>query len=272
MGNHVDFGDRGYDVRRGQWWSRDRLASTYPSHTPYCFVGNMPTIAIDPDGKKIYFINPNSTMLAAKNILIQTKSGREIWEKYNKSKTDDIYIKAGLSSKNVAVTLYNISNTTIVNNKSIINFKNDPYYIEFNTFNGLDISKSGGKTVSLVVLNTNSETGFFSDNCMAQNHHSRFSGGEQFNDYDNAESIYHEIKAHIDLSHTKDQHYAYGSITSGIMRKDVIHRNGSPAQKFKNELIDLYNNLTGKDELKHDDSDKGTHKKENDNPNIGGKK
>ena len=232
----------------------------------------MPTIAIDPDGKRIYFINPNTTMAAAKNILIQTKSGKEIWDKYNNSKTDDIYIKAGLSSRYVAVTMYNVSNTNVVNNKGIIHFKNTPDNIEFNTFNGLDISKSAGKTVSLVVLNTNSETGFFSDNCMAQNYHSRFSGGEQFNDYDNAESIFHEIKAHIDLSNSKNQHDDYGSTTSGVMRLDVLKRINSPAAKFKSELIELYNKLQGVDDLKHDDRDKGERKKENDDPHLGGKK
>lgn len=39
-----------------RWLSVDPLASKYPSHTPYNFVGNMPINAIDPDGKEIYIL------------------------------------------------------------------------------------------------------------------------------------------------------------------------------------------------------------------------
>lgn len=39
-----------------RWLSTDPLAKKYPSHSPYNFVGNMPIIAIDPDGRKIYIV------------------------------------------------------------------------------------------------------------------------------------------------------------------------------------------------------------------------
>jgi hypothetical protein len=39
-----------------RWLSTDPHASNYPSMSPYNFVGNMPTRAIDPDGKDIYIL------------------------------------------------------------------------------------------------------------------------------------------------------------------------------------------------------------------------
>jgi len=56
-GNSYDFGARLYDARIGRWLSMDPLSSKYPDHSPYTFVGNMVLIAIDPDGKKIQFVN-----------------------------------------------------------------------------------------------------------------------------------------------------------------------------------------------------------------------
>jgi RHS repeat-associated protein len=55
-GNSYDFGARIYDNRLGRWMSLDPAASEYPSLSDYCFVGNMPLIATDPDGKRIYFV------------------------------------------------------------------------------------------------------------------------------------------------------------------------------------------------------------------------
>lgn len=40
-----------------KWWSVDPLAADYPSLSPYVFVANNPINAIDPDGRKILFVN-----------------------------------------------------------------------------------------------------------------------------------------------------------------------------------------------------------------------
>ncbi len=53
-GNHLAFGDYGYDPRIGRWLSLDPLQSEYPSLSPYNFVGNNPILNKDLDGKKIY--------------------------------------------------------------------------------------------------------------------------------------------------------------------------------------------------------------------------
>ncbi len=56
-GNSYDFGDRQYDPRLGRWLSLDPLKSMYPSMTPYCYAGNTPIAAKDPDGNLIIFVN-----------------------------------------------------------------------------------------------------------------------------------------------------------------------------------------------------------------------
>ncbi|MDP2176236.1 MAG: RHS repeat-associated core domain-containing protein [Bacteroidota bacterium] len=55
-GNAYDFGARIYDSRLGRWLSLDPMAIKYPEMSPFIFVGNMPIIAIDPDGKIIKII------------------------------------------------------------------------------------------------------------------------------------------------------------------------------------------------------------------------
>ncbi|MEN9611344.1 MAG: hypothetical protein RLZZ628_2158 [Bacteroidota bacterium] len=39
-----------------RWLSPDPLALEYSSHSPYVYVLNRPTVAIDPDGKRVYFV------------------------------------------------------------------------------------------------------------------------------------------------------------------------------------------------------------------------
>jgi len=51
VGNSLDFGARIYDSRLGRWLSLDPLAKKYPSMSPYCFVGNTPTVFKDYDGR-----------------------------------------------------------------------------------------------------------------------------------------------------------------------------------------------------------------------------
>jgi RHS repeat-associated protein len=54
-GNHINFTYRGYDIRRGQFWSIDPLARKYPNNSPYTFVCNNPIMNIEEDGR--YFIS-----------------------------------------------------------------------------------------------------------------------------------------------------------------------------------------------------------------------
>jgi hypothetical protein len=51
-GNHLVFGDYGYDTRLGRRWNRDPMTVKYPYESPYIVFGDNPIIFIDPDGKE----------------------------------------------------------------------------------------------------------------------------------------------------------------------------------------------------------------------------
>jgi RHS repeat-associated protein len=55
-GNSYDYGARIYDPRLGRWMSTDPAQQEYPFASPYNFVLNTPIQAIDPDGKRVYFV------------------------------------------------------------------------------------------------------------------------------------------------------------------------------------------------------------------------
>ncbi|WP_221405140.1 RHS repeat domain-containing protein [Apibacter adventoris] len=50
------YGARYYNPRESVWLSTDPLAEKYPNVSPYAYVSNNPVNAIDPDGKRIYFV------------------------------------------------------------------------------------------------------------------------------------------------------------------------------------------------------------------------
>ena len=55
-GNHLSFGDYGYDTRLGKRWKIDPMASKMPAWTPYSFAFNNPIVYIDPEGLYPIFI------------------------------------------------------------------------------------------------------------------------------------------------------------------------------------------------------------------------
>ncbi len=55
--NWYDYGARWYMPDIGRWGQVDPLAERYSIMTPYCYVGNMPLTAVDPEGKRIIFVN-----------------------------------------------------------------------------------------------------------------------------------------------------------------------------------------------------------------------
>ncbi|MFN0187704.1 MAG: RHS repeat-associated core domain-containing protein [Bacteroidia bacterium] len=90
-GNSLDFGGRIYDSRLGKWLSLDPLHSKYASYSPYNFVLNMPIIAIDPSGEKVFFV-------------INTGGVRS---EYAETRKNEIEHSKGFNSKvDIVVTLY----------------------------------------------------------------------------------------------------------------------------------------------------------------------
>jgi hypothetical protein len=50
VGNHISFGDYGYDPRTGKRWSRDKMAHKMPGLSPYSAFANNPILMFDADG------------------------------------------------------------------------------------------------------------------------------------------------------------------------------------------------------------------------------
>ncbi|GAO27832.1 hypothetical protein JCM15548_14687 [Geofilum rubicundum JCM 15548] len=81
-----DYGARMYDPALGRFHTVDPLAFKYSALSPYCYVGNRPTVAIDPDGREIVIVGPNKAQtyndLA---IIYATPMGRQMIEALHNS-------------------------------------------------------------------------------------------------------------------------------------------------------------------------------------------
>ncbi|KAA6302580.1 MAG: hypothetical protein EZS26_001087 [Candidatus Ordinivivax streblomastigis] len=55
--NWYDYGARFYDPLASRWLTPDPLAEKYYAISPYAYCGNNPVNRIDPDGKKVIFVN-----------------------------------------------------------------------------------------------------------------------------------------------------------------------------------------------------------------------
>lgn len=113
-------------------------------------------------------------------------------------------------------------------------------YSNSSEFNNLDISQSGDKNVHLISLNEN----FFKESSSDSRYSAAIEDGEGngikigYNNYDLAESIYHEIDSHIE-NKTGDQdkdHKIYGSADFKLVSKRDA---GSNAEKIVNQLVQV---------------------------------
>ncbi len=234
-GAYDDFGARMYDSRLGRFLRTDPVHSGFSFETPYAFAGNTPIWAIDKDGEKIYFINEDGAVLdlsvvenidkidnlsfkEAYTLLKKTDAGNTILSMYEKSNTHDIYINANdflEKDDAVATTIFNVG-PSVVNKSGEFEYSRTPKHFsmeasiedakrranEFNAqhkgFQGKDASKSKG-AISQVSLNKSSFNGT----------------GDK---YELAETIYHEIWAHVNVGglNADEAHELYGKTYYGF--------------------------------------------------------
>jgi RHS repeat-associated protein len=248
--NSYDFGARIYDGRLGRWLSTDPLAAKYTSYSPYNYCINSPLSIIDYDGRDIIIVTTSGNFVLAKETLLKTPSGKQLWQKYAKSKKHDIYITIGAAPSGAnGSTFYGFQyekfGTYIENGK--ITIKSPTASKAFNSMNGVDVSKSKGRHISVVLL---SEENFNEMNVNSLKENADLATDRTFfsNEikYSLAEIIFHEIKAHIDLhspnakNPAQADHTAYGKEYSRVFDKTYLPAKGTPAETIMNELKKVF--------------------------------
>jgi hypothetical protein len=152
----------------------------------------MPINAIDIHGEDIYIITGNKAVKVAIETLRKTDVGRKLLEKYENSKTNDVYISAQKFKTHGAdgYTIADAEKGQAIDKNGKINLKASSKLdqrrgIDFSNFDGVDVSKSKkeGKKISLISLNT--ETFSETKNSVADKKY-------------NAEVILDEVGAHVD--------------------------------------------------------------------------
>ncbi len=76
----INYGARYYDAQLTRWLSSDPLASKYMQVSSFVYVKNNPINALDPDGRRIIFVNGHyQDNWIGRNILGSDKPGRDYW-------------------------------------------------------------------------------------------------------------------------------------------------------------------------------------------------
>jgi|GEM_PF-2542675 len=128
-GNSYDFGARMLDPRLGRWLTIDPLAVKYPNISPYTFVANMPTIAIDPNGEEIIIgVVQNKEGMILINITFSGKLVNESsWPILSQEKLAGYLFRAKQSSEQV----FNVSGEYIELIDDNGNKVSGPYQVSF---------------------------------------------------------------------------------------------------------------------------------------------
>lgn len=205
-----DYGWRMYDQQVGRFFTHDAYAEKYDYLTPYHYTANNPVNFIDVAGDSI-FIHWNSKnalqVWGAIGNLLKTEDGKKLWNEYAGSTENDIYIglndfknknDEGNSSDAVAATLKNVK---VTDGKIDLSNVSQEGKDNASSFNGHDVSRSKGRTVSIITLNNK----YWSDN-------SKLDKSEL------SEALYHEMFAHIKSMKTTgyEQHKEYGNFYTGL--------------------------------------------------------
>ena len=97
-GNSYDMGARMYNSRIGRTPSIDPHAKSYPSLSPYAYVGNMPTWAIDPDGRDIIIISAPSNVAGLGHAAVLIGNDKDGYRLYSDNGTDGKIGSSGAAS------------------------------------------------------------------------------------------------------------------------------------------------------------------------------
>ena len=143
-------GARFYDSDVARFLSLDPAAKEYPSLSPYNYVGGMPTIAIDPDGRKIKFSSDLSRSerreIKSNMRLLNQGSGtfKQIYKDLKRSSETFTFQKVGADQHNYDSKTNSINVNAFSNNSG---FKQEIVFAHelghaWRDMNGLDISES----------------------------------------------------------------------------------------------------------------------------------
>ncbi|MDC8005428.1 hypothetical protein POV27_15295 [Aureisphaera galaxeae] len=101
-GSSYDFGARIYNPHLGRWISVDPLLEKYKGLSPFNFVGNMPIIAIDPDGERIKIIFSDKSYTRTVKNIIQRKLGDRKKTAIRVNKANEVEFKSNSGAKKAA--------------------------------------------------------------------------------------------------------------------------------------------------------------------------
>ncbi len=251
-------GARYYNRELGRYMNVDRYAEEFYGQSPYVYAGNQVVSAVDLNGDSIYVVTASGEILSSESLntiggggyeyLMKTESGKALIEKYKNSSVHDIYVSQGETNEESsgAETYGHITpnGKTLNTNGQLKN--------GFKVFEGMNL-KNEGTDISLIVFNEKYANGV--------------DGWARFEQLDRAETIYHEIKSHIDLRplskryltdpalkmmgkdekgnsvELKDlgeiEHALYGVVEHNNVGLDATARPGSYGSVIRNELISI---------------------------------